>query len=165
MATLVRNHSLEGPLPLPAVYGAHLIPVGGAVIIADTPANVAAALGNPPATVCTFDFCTDGQAGAISPATSGLSQLGIGAALVISGNLVAPTAPVHHVGAGLIKNITPPAVIPAGTAPKWTAIPDNAFTYDNTGNIVVPAGGGTAVVGRLMEFIYDPGTSKWYPSY
>jgi hypothetical protein len=71
MATLIKNTSIEGPLPLPPVYGEHLVPVGGQVIIADTPANVAAALGNPPASVCVLTATGDGQAGAISPATTG----------------------------------------------------------------------------------------------
>ena len=42
-------------------------------------------------------------------------------------------------------------------------IPDAAFTYDATGNIVVPLGGGTAIVNRLMTFVWDG--AAWTPSY
>ena len=47
-------------------------------------------------------------------------------------------------------------------AETLTLVPDAAFTYDATGNIVVPAGGRTAVV-KMMKFSWD-GT-KWNPSY
>jgi hypothetical protein len=93
----------------------------------------------------------------------------IGAALAVSSNAVAPTNKVHHVGAGLIKNITVPA---GGLAPgeRVTFWPDAAFTYDATGNVLLPTGGGTAVVNRPMDFIFDPngggaGVPKFAPSY
>lgn len=95
----------------------------------------------------------------------GMLYEGIGAALVIGSNTIAPTSPVHHCGAGLIKTITVPAGSVAGQTPTVTIIPDAAYTYDATGNIVVPVGGGTAVINRAMTFTFDPGTSKWYPSY
>lgn len=94
------------------------------------------------------------------------SQLGmvnftVGGVLSVSGNAIAITANIHHVGAGLIKNITVPSTLTAGAA--LYVIPDAAFTYDNTGNLVVPAGGGTAVINKLMIFVFDG--SKWTPSY
>jgi hypothetical protein len=96
---------------------------------------------------------------------TGMWYEGIGSALVVTANVIAPTSPVHHCGAGLIKTITAPAGSVAGQSPTVTLIPDSAFTYDATGNIVVPAGGGTATVNRAMTFTLDPGTAKWYPSY
>lgn len=81
--------------------------------------------------------------------------------LSVASNTIAPTNGVHHVSAGLIKTIT----VPAMCDPTCTIalIPDAAFTYDATGNIVVPAGGGTATTSRVMTMTWDG--SKWYPSY
>lgn len=81
--------------------------------------------------------------------------------LSVTTNAITPTNTIHHVGAGLIKTIT----VPAMCAPTCTIflIPDAAFTYDATGNVVVPSGGGTATVNRAMTMVWD-GT-KWYPSY
>ena len=80
--------------------------------------------------------------------------------LTVSGNVITPTGSVHHVGAGLIKNITVPAFV---TGP-WVfhAVPDAAFTYDATGNIGVVIGG-LAVVGQPMDFVWDG--AKFWPSY
>jgi len=80
--------------------------------------------------------------------------------LAINTNVIQPTGSVHHVGAGLIKTITVPAVV----AGPWTLtiIPDAAFTYDATGNIGAVIGG-TATVGRALTFTWD-GTKFW-PSY
>lgn len=88
----------------------------------------------------------------------------VGAVLAIASNTIAPVYGIHHVGAGLIKNITvPPAFANSGgTVDLW---PDAAFTYDATGNILLPAGGGTAVVNRIMTFTWDPVAAKWAPSY
>lgn len=85
-----------------------------------------------------------------------------GAVLSVGSNTITPTSAIHHVGAGLIKTITVPSGFTSGTI---YFIPDSAFTYDGTSNIVLPAGGGTAVVGRVMAFTYSSSTSKWYPSY
>jgi len=83
------------------------------------------------------------------------------AALTITANVIAPTALIHQVGAGLIKTITVPATM---ASPGFLFIlPTAAFTYDATGNILVPAGGGTAVVNKLMVFVWD--STKWTPSY
>jgi len=82
-------------------------------------------------------------------------------ALTISSNTITPLFQTSHVGAGLIKTITVPDSA-SRRASVVTVIPDAAFTYDNTGNIV---GSGTATVGRAMTFTYTPTTSKWYPSY
>jgi hypothetical protein len=81
--------------------------------------------------------------------------------LSIASNVIAPTGSVHHLGAGLVKTIT----LPSFVVGPWTLriIPDAAFTYDATGNIVVPAGGGTAVVNKTLAFTWDG--SKFAPSY
>jgi hypothetical protein len=98
-----------------------------------------------------------------SSATSGLAP-GSGAVLTVGTNTIAPTNVQHHVGAGLIKTIT----VPAGGLADGTIlqlIPDAAFTYDATGNIVVPAGGGTAVINKVMLLAWDAVATKWTPSY
>lgn len=88
----------------------------------------------------------------------------VGAVLAITANVITPAYGIHHVGAGLIKTITVPASFAnsGGTVDLW---PDAAFTYDATGNILLPAGGGTAVVNRIMTFTWDPVAAKWAPSY
>ncbi len=80
--------------------------------------------------------------------------------LTISSNTITPTNGIHHVGAGLIKTIAVPSGFTSGTI---YVIPDAAFSYDGTGNIVLPVGGGRAVVGRVMSFTYSSSSSKWYP--
>jgi hypothetical protein len=82
-----------------------------------------------------------------------------GAALSVSSNTIAPTNPIHRVGAGLIKTITLPGGFTGGTI---ALVPTAAFTYDATGNVL---GTGTAVVGRTMFATYSPSTSKWSMSY
>jgi len=49
-----------------------------------------------------------------------------------------------------------------GFAGSIYIMPTGAFTWTAAGNIAVA---GTAVVSRLLEFFYNPVTSKWYPSY
>lgn len=83
------------------------------------------------------------------------------ATLAITSNTIAPTTPVVHVSTtNTLKNIT----VPPGSAASFTVrlIPDAAWPYDNTGNIV---GTGTAVVGRPMDATYTPSTGKFYMSY
>lgn len=90
----------------------------------------------------------------VSPAATALS---------ISSNTITPTQAVHTVGAGLIKTITVPSVM-SGKSGQVAIIPTAAYTYDGTGNLSVPSGGGTAVVDRTMTFTWD-GSSRWKPSY
>jgi hypothetical protein len=45
---------------------------------------------------------------------------------------------------------------------RITLLPTGAFTWTAAGNIAVL---GTAVVGRALDFVYNPVTAKWYPSY
>jgi hypothetical protein len=81
--------------------------------------------------------------------------------LSVASNVIAPTGSIHHVGAGLIKTITVPALCTPTCA--ITIIPDAAYTYDATDNVVVPGGGGTATINRAMTFTFDG--AKWIPSY
>lgn len=99
--------------------------------------------------------------------TSKTFQQAVGAVLTISANAIAPTRMIHHVGAGLIKNINFANLTSTGAAPAsgyvLHIIPDAAYTYDATGNIVVPGGGGTATINRTMDFTWDG--AKFTPSY
>ncbi len=88
------------------------------------------------------------------------ANAGAGAALAVGGNAITLTHPLHHVGAGLIKTINLAVGLVDGCV---DLVPDAAFTYDATGNIVVPAGGGTAVINKLMRVCYDG--AKWTPDY
>lgn len=85
---------------------------------------------------------------------------GEGAVLNIAINAIAPTNSIHHVGTvNVLKTITPPAGFVSGTV---YLIPDAAWTYDNTGNII---GAGTAVVGRTMAATLSSSTGKWAMAY
>lgn len=85
----------------------------------------------------------------------------IGAVLAIGGNAIAPAYGIHHVGAGLIKNITvPPALLNVGGT--IALIPDAAFTTDATGNVALAS---TAVISKTMWMTWDPVAAKWFPSY
>jgi len=81
--------------------------------------------------------------------------------LTITAGVITPTNGVHHVTGTGLTTITVPATC---TPTCWIRIiPDQAYTYDASVNIVVPAGGGNAVVNKVMDFVWD-GT-KWTPSY
>lgn len=115
--------------------------------------NISVSLGEPWAWRC----ITAGSPGTWEPlGTTGLGQ-GTGAVLTIASNAIAPTNQVHHVGAGLIKNITLPTGFTSGSV---ILIPDAAFTTDTTGNISLAS---TAVTNKAMIMTWD-GT-KWNPSY
>jgi hypothetical protein len=83
----------------------------------------------------------------------GLSLGGIGPNLDVADNTITPTHSVHHVSAGLIKNITVPAGFKSGTI---YLIPDGAFTTDTTGNI---SNSFKASVKQLVVASYDG--RKW----
>jgi hypothetical protein len=78
----------------------------------------------------------------------------------IASNTITPTSGICEVGAGLIKTIALPY---AGFIGTITLLPTAAFTYDNTGNILVASGSGTAVANRPMLATYN-GTA-WLMSY
>jgi len=83
---------------------------------------------------------------------------------IASATTIAPTSPVFHVtGTATVSTITPPTgCTAAGWSCKIMIIPDGAFLTATGGNIALAT---TAVVNRVLEMIYDPGTSLWYPSY
>lgn len=81
--------------------------------------------------------------------------------LTIAANVITPTAPISFLGAGLVNTITVPANMTSHGG-RITIIPTAAFTTDATGNIAIAS---TAVISRAIDFVYDGGTGKWYPSY
>lgn len=106
--------------------------------------------------------------------TAGASSLAIstnstqGPTLAVAANAITVTAYVHHVGAGLIKNINLPTngVYPNEGTVNWEMncvqlIADSAYTTDATGNISVAL---TATTGQVITWCLDPLTAKWYPS-
>lgn len=115
-----------------------------------------------------LDFATDGvlklrtkTQAADAAITASLYGSSAVSALTITTNTIAPTSLIHQLGAGLVKTITVPATM--GATGFLLLLPTAAFTYDATGNILVPSGGGTAVINKLMILTWD-GT-KWTPSY
>lgn len=57
-----------------------------------------------------------------------------------------------------VVTITPP--YPSFSGPIYV-IPGAAFTWTAAGNIATT---GTAVVGKVIIFVYSPSTGKWYAS-
>jgi hypothetical protein len=87
----------------------------------------------------------------------------------IVGGTIAPSRQFLTLGIGNLTTITPPptnALVNSGNFIVQIHIrPTAAFTFDNTGNIFVPVGSGTAVIGKMLTFTWDYETGKWYPSY
>lgn len=73
--------------------------------------------------------------------------------------LVPKTEVVRVTGTTAIVNITPPAV--SGYSTVLYVIPTGIFTWTAAGNIGLA---GTAVVGKLIVFVYSKSQNKWYPS-
>jgi hypothetical protein len=90
--------------------------------------------------------------------------VGQGAALTITANTIQPTSYVHHVGPGLIKNISITDIYgrPSTLGSCVQLVPDAVFKTDTTGNV---AKASTAVIGQVMTMCYDSTAAKWYPSY
>lgn len=79
---------------------------------------------------------------------------------IASAGTIAPTRQFHAVtGTTAIETITVPTGFACGTI---GLLPRAIFTWTTAGNIGVA---GTAVVGRMLFFSYNPNDSKWYPSY
>lgn len=71
-----------------------------------------------------------------------------------------PTYAITRVsGTAAITGLTVPF---NGFHGKITLIPTGIFTWTTATNIGLA---GTAVVGKALDFTYDPYSAKWYPSY
>jgi hypothetical protein len=84
---------------------------------------------------------------------------------IASASTIAPTSQMFHVtGTTAIVTITAPLACTqiAVTMCQLTIIPDGIWTTTAAGNIAIAS---TAVVSKALLMTYDPGTSKWYPSY
>jgi hypothetical protein len=73
--------------------------------------------------------------------------------------IVPKTEVVRITGATAIVNITVPSV--SGFSTVIFVIPVGIFTWTAAGNIGLA---GTAVVGKLIVFVYSKSQGKWYPS-
>ena len=89
-------------------------------------------------------------------------RMTVGAQLVAAAT-IAPTNLVHHItGATAVSTITVPPSLPA-TGGCFTLIPDAAGSTTSTGGNIALAT--TTAASKQLILCYDPGTSKWYPSY
>lgn len=77
----------------------------------------------------------------------------------VAGQITLPARYQQVSGALAVTGIALPRANFAGLI---TCLPTGAFTWTAAGNIIVA---GTAVVGRMLDFLYFPPTGKWYPSY
>ena len=120
----------------------------------------------------TIDFRPGGYAGAARTLIldkNQIEQLAItnmlSQTVVSSATTIAPTSQAFHVsGTTTIQTITAPtACITAGQMCQITIIPDGIFATNTSGNIALATA--ATVVGKALIMTYDPGTSKWYPSY
>lgn|SRR3990172_3585234 len=80
---------------------------------------------------------------------------------VIPAGVFTPTYPItlSDSGTAAMTGITVPYPSFQG---RITILPGGAFTWTTATNIAVA---GTAVANRAVDFVYNPITSKWYPSY
>lgn len=80
---------------------------------------------------------------------------------VVAAATIAPTGAQFHVsGTTQIATITAPQECASGC--EIMVIPDGLFTTSTGGNIALAT---TAVLNRVIKFVYDATTVKWYPSY
>lgn len=81
-------------------------------------------------------------------------------ATIASAATIAPTKAIHRVsGTTAIDTITVPFT---GFSGPVYLVPTGVFTWTTNGNIGLA---GTAVVGKVIVFVYVPSQDKWYPSY
>jgi hypothetical protein len=82
---------------------------------------------------------------------------------IASATTIAVLNPITHItGTTTISTITIPPTCTTGYGCVVTLIPDGIFLTTTGGNIAIAS---TAVVSKALIMTYDPGTSKWYPSY
>lgn len=80
--------------------------------------------------------------------------------VLASASAIVPASRSHHVsGTSTILTISAAGLIDGEVL---TLIPDGAFATNTGGNIAL---GSTAVVNRAIQFIWDAGAAKWYPTY
>lgn len=82
---------------------------------------------------------------------------GEGAVLSITSNAIAPTNSIHHVGAGLVKNLALPVGFTAGTV--YLIADATPFTMDATGNLF---GALTPSAGDVVTCAYSTSDTKWH---
>jgi len=83
--------------------------------------------------------------------------------VVASASSISPTTGAFHVsGTAAISTISAPSGCSGTVMCSLILVPDGAFTTNTSGNIALAS---TAVVNKALTMTYDPGTSKWYPSY
>jgi hypothetical protein len=89
---------------------------------------------------------------------------GVTAAVASAAGQITPSGPLFHItGALAITGFLFPIGMGVGqTEGQFCVIPDGTFTFTTANNIAVA---GTAVVNRLMCFIWDFTNLKWVPSY
>ncbi len=80
---------------------------------------------------------------------------------IASASTIAPTAAITFVsGTTTVTGITVPSWMSNGG--RITLIPTGVWAWTTATNIALA---GTSVVSKALDFIYDAGTAKWYPSY
>lgn len=81
---------------------------------------------------------------------------------IASASTIAPVAYITHItGVVTVQTITPPAGF-STRGGQLVLIPDAIWATNTSGNIALAT---TAVVSKALTMTYDPGTSKFYPSY
>lgn len=105
---------------------------------------------------------TNGLCGGYTPASVPWTAQGTA---IASATTIAPTAAgiFHVTGTTPIVTITPPSGCTTSAIDcELKLIPDAIGSTTTGGNIVL---GTTFVVGKLLIEVYDPATTRWYPSY
>jgi len=115
-------------------------------------------------TVQVGDFRLEAGTGfTYGPAQSPLILQTLGAALASAATITPITQIVHVTGTTPIATITPPAsCLQPGYGCRVLLIPDGLWSTTTGGNIFL---GTTAVVGKVLEELYDPVAGKWFPNY
>lgn len=81
-------------------------------------------------------------------------------AVASAAGAITPSGPLFHVtGTAAVTGFNVPV---GGFMSSFSIIPDGAFTWTTAGNIALA---GTAVVNKLLTFVWDVTNSKWIPSY
>lgn len=92
---------------------------------------------------------------------------GVTAAVASAAGAVTPSGPLFHItGALAITGFNIPVGCSANTVATlggcaFSVIPDGTFTWTSAGNIAIA---GTAVVNKVITFIWDATNKKWVPN-